>query len=457
MTEIQIHKLKLIKILYVEDDLSLRTSMKDFLKLYFKEVLTASNGSEGLELFLKYLPDIVLTDIKMPKLDGIKMTMEIKKINRNIPVILTTAYTETEDLINAIEANVDRYIQKPINIDSLLETLYVSALPKIQKLEIAKLRFQYFNEEISFGKTIEIKNVFEKIKNVADTSFSVVLKGETGVGKNFMARAIHDMSGRKNGPFIKIDLGSMVETLIESELFGYEKGAFTDAGKKRKGLFAEADGGTIFLDELENASLHFQAKLLNIVEEKKIIPVGANTPFDVDVRIISATNKNLYDLVKEGKFREDLYYRLAEFEVTIPPLRERKDDIIWFAIRFLSEASDELKKSVYDISSEAKELLKSFKWEGNVRELRNFIRRLVLLSESSTVSKNDVLSAGFHVSFDKSNRMASSENYDFKTIAEMEKELIENTMNYVGGNKTKAARLLGIDITTLRRKIKQIG
>lgn len=162
MTEVQIHKLKLIKILYVEDDLSLRTSLKDFLKLYFKEVLTASNGSEGLELFLEYLPDIVLTDIKMPKLDGIKMTMEIKKINRNVPVILTTAYTETEDLINAIEANVDRYIQKPINIDSLLETLYVSALPKIQKLEIAKLRFQYFNEEISFGKSIEIKMFLKK-------------------------------------------------------------------------------------------------------------------------------------------------------------------------------------------------------------------------------------------------------------------------------------------------------
>ncbi len=448
--------LKNIRLLYVEDDLSLRNSLTDVLRLYFSEVYTSSNGIEGLENFRKRSPDIVITDIKMPGMDGIKMAFEIKRINRSVPVIVTTAFTEIPDLINAIEAGVDKYIQKPINIDKLLETLYDVSLPFIQQEKISFLQKQNSLEDWYFGRSPQMRNIFEQAKSVACSPFSIVLSGETGSGKSFLAKAIHDISDRKEFPFIKIDLGTMPENLIESELFGYEKGAFTGAEKKRKGFFEAADRGTVFLDELENASLHFQSRLLRVVEEKKIVPVGTNIPVETDIRIISATNKNLYELVKRGQFREDLYYRLAEFEIFLPPLRERKDDIPWLASRFLLEAADELKKTVCGISTEAEEYLVSLSWNGNVRELRNVIRRAALFSKETVLSLSDI-NCAITTPLNTSTQSPESNKNIFRTLAQNEQELICNVLDFTQGNKTKAAAILGIDITTLRRKLKRTG
>ncbi|HNW82144.1 MAG TPA: sigma-54 dependent transcriptional regulator [bacterium] len=445
--------LKDIKLLYVEDDSNLRDAMINILRCYFLNIYIASDGIEGLEKFIKNDPDIVVTDVKMPGMDGIQMSFEIKRRRKDVPIVVTTAFTEIPDLLNAIEAGVDRYIQKPVNMSSFMDVLYSVSLPVIQKEQIRMLQRQSSLENWYFGKNQKMKQIFEQAKSVAWSPFSVVLRGETGSGKSFLARVIHDMSNRKDQPFIKIDLGTMPENLMESELFGYEKGAFTGADRKRKGVVESANGGTIFLDELENASLHFQTRLLRVVEEKEIVPIGSNLPVKTDVRIISATNRNLYDLVKKGQFREDLYYRLAEFEIFIPPLRERKDDIPWLAARFMVEASDELKKCVYDMSSEAKEYILSFPWYGNVRELRNYIRRAVLFSKSSVISIEDMCKAG--MDFSHESDAVCDAAAVFKTLAENERDLINKALNLTDGNKTRAARLLGIDITTLRRKIKK--
>lgn len=444
--------LRNIKLLYVEDDDDLRNTVFIFLKDFFHTIHLASNGNDGLKKFIQHRPDIVITDLRMPYKDGIQLTKEIKAISRNIPVILNTAFAEIPDLISAIEAGVDRYIQKPVDAENILSVLYDLSLPLMQQEQIRALQEQNSQENWFFAKSPKMKEVFDKARSVAWTPFSVILRGETGSGKSYLARAIHDMSGRKNHPFVKLDLGTLPENLIESELFGHEKGAFTGADKKRCGAFESANNGTIFLDELENASAHLQSRLLRVVEEKTIVPVGSNTPVSIDVRIISASNKCLFELVKEGKFREDLYYRLAEFEIVLPPLRERKEDISWLASRFMIEAADELKKQVYNISKDAQEYLCDRPWYGNVRELRNFIRKAVLLSKGSAITLDDI--SGINQESSKKHG-ENSQTQNFMTLADNEKEYIEKALLVTDGNKTKAAMLLGIDITTLRRKLKK--
>jgi DNA-binding NtrC family response regulator len=444
--------LRNIKLLYVEDDDDLRNTVFVFLKDFFHTIHLASNGSDGLKKFIQHRPDIVITDLRMPYKDGIQLTKEIKAINRNIPVILNTAFAEIPDLISAIEAGVDRYLQKPVDEKNILNVLYDLSLPLMQQEQIRSLQEQNSQENWFFAKSPKMKEVFDKARSVAWTPFSVILRGETGSGKSYLARAIHDMSGRKNHPFVKLDLGTLPENLIESELFGHEKGAFTGADKKRYGAFESANNGTIFLDELENASAHLQSRLLRVVEEKTIVPVGSNTPTNIDVRIISASNKPLFELVKEGKFREDLYYRLAEFEIILPPLRERKEDVTWLASRFMIEAADELKKQVYNISKEAQEYLCDRPWYGNVRELRNFIRKAVLLSKGSAITLDDISGINQESSKHPGENM---QNRNFMSLADNEREYIEKALLITDGNKTKAAMLLGIDITTLRRKLKK--
>lgn len=445
--------LRNIKLLYVEDDDDLRNIGFLFLKDFFHTIYTASNGRDGLKKFIRHRPDIVLTDLRMPYKDGIQLTKDIKAIDRNIPVILNTAFAEIPDLISAIEAGVDRYIQKPFDEKNILNALYDLSLPLMQREQIKALQEQNSNENWFFAKSPKMKMVLDKARSVAWTPFSVILRGDTGSGKSYLARAIHDMSGRKIHPFVKLDLGTLPENLIESELFGHEKGAFTGADRKRNGAFESANNGTIFLDELENASQHLQSRLLRVVEEKMIVPVGSNSPVSIDVRIISASNRCLFELVKEGKFREDLYYRLAEFEIVLPPLRERREDIPWLASRFMIEVADELKKQVYDISKDAEEYLSALQWDGNVRELRNFIRKAVLLSKGSTITLEDITGISQESSIRQS-EPAKTQN--FLSLADYEKEYIEKALLMTDGNKTKAAILLGIDITTLRRKLKRL-
>ncbi len=439
-----------ITLLYVEDDIKLRDEMASFLKDYFLKVITASDGVEGFRKYTDYRPDLVLTDLKMPGMDGIRMSEKIKQISKYTPIILNTAFAEIPDLISAIEAGVDKYIQKPVDKSELLEILYDLALPLMQKEQIRALKEQSSVDSWLFGQSLKMKELYDKAKSVAWTPFSIILRGETGSGKSYFARAIHDMSKRKSMPFLKIDLGTLPENLIESELFGHEKGSFTGADKKRKGVFEAANGGTVFLDELENASPLLQSRLLSVVEDKKVVPVGSNDPVDIDIRIISASNKNLSDIVKKGLFREDLYYRLAEFEMVIPPLRKRKDDIPWLASRFMIEAADELKKRLYDITSEAETYLAEMSWHGNVRELRNFMRRCVLMASGSVLTRDDVIKTN-NAGYIKDNPESAGE---LDSLSENERKHIEKALRITDGNKTKAANLLGINISTLRRKLK---
>jgi len=442
--------LRSIKLLYVEDNNELRKEMTSFFEDLFLVVITASNGAEGLKEYREKKPDIVLTDLKMPIMDGISMAHEIKNIDKYTPVVLNTAFAEIPDLIGAIEAGVDKYIQKPLNKSEVLEALYALSLPLMQKQQIRELREQSSLDNWFFGQSSKMRGIFDKAKNIAWTPFSVILRGETGSGKSYFARAIHDMSKRKSESFVKIDLGTLPENLIESELFGHEKGAFTGAGRRRKGVFESANGGTVFLDELENASPLLQSRLLSVVEDKEVVAVGSNTAIQIDIRIIGACNRNLFDLVRKGLFREDLYYRLVEFEILLPPLRERKEDIPWLAARFMIEAADELKKRIYDITKEAEEYLSKMSWHGNVRELRNFMRRAVLISENRVLTLNDVMRTD---TFNYKEE-ASVNVTDMIPLAENERIYIEKALIVAKGNKTKAANLLGINITTLRRKLK---
>jgi transcriptional regulator with PAS, ATPase and Fis domain len=298
--------------------------------------------------------------------------------------------------------------------------------------------------------------IIEQIRQVARTDFSVVLQGETGTGKSLVARTIHDLSERAKKPFVRVDMGVIPETLAESELFGYEKGAFTGAEKKKRGVFETAQGGTIFIDELENMPPYVQSKLLSAVEEKKIYPLGHTTPLPVEIRVIAATNKNIKQSVIEGNFREDLFFRLGEFLITIPPLRDRADDIPFLAERFLREASAELHKNVEALSEETMDLLIRYPWPGNIRELKNVIRRAVLLSEGGIITPE-------HIEFlieDESKDQGAKQLMPLKELSAMalmdvEKKAIKQALEHSQGNKTKAASLLQVDYKTLLTKIKQ--
>ena len=311
--------------------------------------------------------------------------------------------------------------------------------------------------EFLLGKSGAIKKVIQQIHRISQSDFSLILQGDTGTGKSFIARTVHNLSKRAKGPFITIDIGAIPETLVESVLFGYEKGAFTGAEKQKKGFFEIANGGTILIDELQNLSPYVQSKLLAVVEEKSITPLGSSRPVKIDVRIIGATNKDILKSVKEEKtFREDLFYRLSEFIINLPPLNKRTDDISFLAEKFFMEAAEDLNKHIYAISPASLAILKNYSWPGNIRELKNVIRRAVLLSEKETIEPE-------HIEFlirDSEQKSKDGLPYDELqglSLTEAEKTAIRNVMNITKGNKSKAASILQIDYTTLLRKLKQYG
>jgi len=464
--------LESLSVLYAEDDKDLRTQLHEYLGMLFKKVYPAENGEIGWEIFCEYAPDIVLTDIKMPKMDGLEMSGKIKEASPATPIIIATAFSEVKYLIRAIEIGIDRFVQKPINEDLFLNALYRCALPLLQKDRIRRLEGAIHSTLVKrLGKSQKIKEVITQIQQVAATDFSVVLQGETGVGKSLAAGIIHELSSRANQPFITIDVGSMPETLVESELFGYKRGAFTGAIKDKKGLLQMANGGTVLLDELENITPHVQAKLLHAVEEKKIYPVGSTKPIHINIRIISATNMNFLTIVEEKKFREDLYYRLFEFEITIPPLRERPEDISLLAHRFFSEAACELKKKCMDISKEALIILENYKWPGNIRELKNVIRRAVLVCKCDRITDRDILkilkpSNKDFVGVNRDsgpllhNQLSKESSKHLPTslsLEEIEKWAIRQALLQSGGKRMKAAAILEIDYKRLVRKMKKYG
>ena len=458
------------KILIVDDDKDMRDILSDIIKLEGYEAITADDGRKALKKIRMHSPDLVLLDIRLPEMDGMKVLEEIKKIDKDLIAIMLTAYGGVKDAVHSMKLGAFDYITKPfdneeivLNIKRAFQTRYLGReVERLRKILEGKRIVERF-----LGESPQIKQVLNKIKIVAPTNMTVIIQGESGTGKELIARMIYQESLRKDKPFIAIDCGAIPETLVESELFGYEKGAFTGADAQKEGKFEQANGGTLFLDEITNLPQSLQAKLLRVIQERKVQHLGSSAKeIMIDVRVIAATNTILSDEVLKGRFRDDLYHRLNEFNINLPPLREREGDIPLLAKYFLEEANLEFNKKIEGISGEAMKSFLNYPWPGNVRELRNEIRKAALLTDSNHIREISLpvdaasnldpvrkfLSNGADINKDTSLREITR-----KTTEIVEKEIIEKALIQAKNNKTKAAKILKIDRMTLYSKIKSLG
>jgi two-component system response regulator HydG len=413
------------------------------------QVLTASTATEAISILETTNIDVVVTDLKLPGVNGLDLIRHIKENYSDTEVMMITGYASIEGAVEAVKIGAEEYLAKPFTD----EELYSAVNRAIEKLHLRRASKR--DKEIEpapphgfVGESKVIKEVFRTINKTAATSATVLITGESGTGKELVARAVHYRSNRAAAPFVPVNCGGIPEGLLESELFGFVKGAFTGATESRSGFFQTADGGTIFLDEVSETSLPMQVKLLRVLEDKEVSMVGSRSPQKVDVRIIAATNKNLRNLVKKDLFREDLYYRLNVITIEIPPLRERGDDILLLATYFAEKFAKEFDKPIPRFSEKCLEVLRNSYWPGNVRELQNVIQRLVVMAEGDTIDVTDLPS---FMRFS-----AHQETGLNRTLAEVEAEYIQNVLASTKGNKTRAAEILGINRKTLREKLKRI-
>ena len=457
-------------ILIVDDDKDLRQTLSYILEIEGYKVFSAVDGKQAMIEIQNKLPDIVFLDIKLPDISGMKILDKLKKI---IPeydgsVIMLTAYGDIKGAIKAMKLGAFDYLTKPFDNEELILTiqkaLKTQRLSKEVKILREKLEDKIATEK-EMGKSIQIKQILKKVEMIAPTNMSVIIQGKTGTGKEVIANLIHQKSLRKHKPFIPIDCGAIPESLVESELFGYEKGAFTGADKTKEGKFELANNGTLFLDEITNLPAEAQAKLLRVIEERNITHIGGKKSIKVDVRIITASNVDLTDAVRRGKFREDLYHRLHEFKITLPLLKERKDDIPILAKLFVEDANKELHKKIEGFSTGAIKKLINYSWPGNVRELKNVIKKAALFEDGELISSE---SLEFEDNIIQNNSQKGSiEDYTHKVLKkgyslsklyhDIEKDMIINVLKEVKFNKSKTAKLLGIDRNTLYKKMKNMG
>ena len=445
-------------LLVVDDDPVTVNLLKEVLTKEGYQVTTALSGEEAITRGMETFFDIVLTDVRMGEKDGMEVLRSFKKSSPETTFILITAFGSIETAIEAIREGAFDYISKPFKLEEIELTIR-RALEQRKLLQENKFYRQELLSKYQFknviGRTSQMFDIYKTIAKVADTKSTVLLYGERGTGKELTARSIHYNSNRSHRPFIPVDCASLVETLLETELFGHVRGAFTGAVAARKGLFEEGDGGTIFLDEVANINLSMQTKLLRFLQEHEIKRVGGTESLKVDVRIVAATNQQLEPLVKDGKFREDLFYRLNVVTITLPPLRERKEDIPLLANHFTQRFSEEYKKSISHISPEAFEILNQYSWPGNVRELENTIERAVVLSIHPIILPEDLpqklLSSIPDGKLDDLKRKYPLVSDKLLSLKDVEKNYVQKVLQETKGNKKKAAEILGIDRTTLYR------
>jgi len=450
-------------ILIVDDNKDLCFNLSAILKDEGYEVIAVSNGKQALKEVERKFPNLVLLDIRLPEMDGMKILEKMKKIDRDLIIIMLTAYGDIKDVVRAMKLGAFDYITKPfdnegivLSIKKALQTHYLSKEVKSLRKRLGEV----LAVEQVMGESPQIKEVLKQIEIVAPTNMTVILQGESGAGKELIANMIHQKSRRKDGPFIAIDCGTIPETLVESELFGYEKGAFTGAEERKEGKFEQADRGTLFLDEITNLSEVIQMKLLRVIEERQLQRLGGKGFINIDVRIIVASNLNLSQAVRQDRLRGDLFYRLSQFQIDLPPLRERRDDIPVLAKCFLDEANQELNKEIKGISGQVMKSLLNYHWPGNVRELKNIIKRAVLLSDSNLIEPAHILFN--ETSLPKDSRLkpdleegSSLHEITRKATKEMERHIIEQALIKAEGNKSKAAKMLKIDRMTLYSKLKE--
>jgi len=415
--------------------------------------ISAGNGNEALEMIEKYSCDIILLDLRMPGMSGMSVLRKVKEEHPEIDVIIMTGFGTIESAVEAMKLGARDYISKPLNLSELERTIreVVNSRPRIAETRSDRDKggkdYDFFG---IVGESPQIKHICELIVKVSGTDSTVLIQGESGVGKELVARAIHRNSERANAPFIPVDCGAINPNLIESELFGHVKGAFTNAYTSREGLLQAAKGGTIFLDEISEIPIDIQVKLLRALQEMEVKPVGSTRVEKVDARIIAATNRDLVKAIAEGKFRQDLFYRLHVVPIAVPPLRERKDDIPLLMNHFLRKLSSG-RKAVKKVSDEAMEILKAYPWPGNVRELENCAEQIFALMSGDEVRAEDLPE---HI---RLQRPHSVEESEASSMEEWERKAIESALREANGNKRAAARKLKIGISTLYRKIKRYG
>ena len=441
-------------ILVVDDDENVRESLDVFLKSEGYDVETASSGKGALEKTAENSFPLLITDLKLPDIDGLKLYENIKKTNPAVIAVIITGHASINSAVKAIRAGAYDYIEKPFSMGKVL------AIVK-RALEHARLldRNTYLNEELKdryhpdniVGSAPAMQKVFELIRKVAGTDATVLIRGENGTGKELAARAIHYISRRKNNKFVALSCGALPETLIESELFGYEKGAFTGALSRKTGLFEIADGGTLFLDEIGDLSPMTQVKLLRVLQEKEFQPIGGLKQVKVDIRLVSATNKNLEQAIKEEKFRKDLYYRLNVIQIELPALRDRKDDIPLLVKHFLKKFG-----SGQTLTNQTMNLLLEYSWPGNVRELENLIERAVVLSDMGNITPEDLPETVKEPKPGSEGQARTLGNFK-KARDKFEESFLKKTLDICGGNISKAARRCGISRRHFYQKIKKYG
>ncbi len=451
---------KNIKILLVDDDDSLRDMLSIVLKKEGYDVVSLENAMLALKILKKRSFDLIISDIKMPGISGIKLLSKIKSINNEIPIIMITAYASTNDAVEAMKLGAEDYITKPFNLDELKIIIDKALYKKNIERENVELRLKLSKEdkfEDIIGNSSKILKIYELIDNISKTDSNVLITGESGTGKELIAKAIHSKSLRAAKNFVSINCGALPENLLESELFGHVKGSFTDAYRDKMGLFEQAEQGTIFLDEIAEMSQKMQVKLLRAIQERKIRRVGSNSEKEIDVKIISATNKDLETSMKESEFRPDLFYRLNVIPIKVPPLRERRDDIPLLMQHFLDKINKKFGKNIEGFEKKVIDLYMNYSWPGNVRELENFIERGVALEKSNIIRMENIPTdmiynvSGGEIDREDLATLLYEGDFDFyRYIDNISKNIILKALSMNNSNIKKTAEMLKLSYRSLR-------
>ncbi len=443
------------RVLVVDDEASARTGLEKLLKQDGYAVDLAEDGAKALAIAVEQPPDVVVTDLKMPKMDGIELLRKLHTQDPTLPVIVATAFGDVSTAVSAMRAGAEDFITKPIEFDALLVVIERALERRELRVETENLRRQFRERDGEglqglIGTSAPMQKVYRVARQVAGSRATVLVTGESGTGKGEIARAIHALSPRANQPFVSLHCAALAESLLESELFGHEKGSFTGADKRRLGRFEQANGGTLFLDEIGEIPPVTQLKLLRVLQERTFERVGGNDPIKVDVRVIAATNRDLADDVRAGRFREDLYYRLNVVHIEMPPLRLRGADVLVLANHFVQRFAQENHKRIEGFTEEARAKILAFRWPGNVRALENSIERAVVLCEATLIEEHDL-------PFEAVPDVQGSLRIPGATMAEIERYSILKTLEAVDGSTAKAAEILDISVRTIQYRLHEYG
>ncbi|MDJ0882316.1 MAG: sigma-54 dependent transcriptional regulator [Gammaproteobacteria bacterium] len=436
-------------LLFVDDDPKAGDILKRFCDGTNYSCQTYRNPVEALDYFKTHGADAIVSDLRMPDMDGIELLSRIRDLDTDVPIIIVTAYSSLEDAIEALRKGATDFVKKPFDMEELMLTV-ANAIERVrlnQENRLLRRSLKSETQELGLiGSSKALEHTYALIQRVADVNCNVIIQGESGTGKELAARAIHNLSHNADNPFIVVDCGALTDTLLESELFGHEKGSFTGASTMKRGLFEVARGGTIFLDEIGNISDAMQVRLLRVLQERQISRVGSTRTIDVDIRCLVATNEDLKNMVDEGRFRHDLYHRLNVISITMPPLRERQDDIPVLLQHFINHFAKKYDRNVKGFDTESVLLLQKYDWPGNVRELKNLAERHVILANEEVIHIDEIPD-------DNANSKESLFQHDFPTLEVLEWRYIQRVLEHCSDNRKKAAEVLGIDKSTLWRKI----